>query len=320
MPAIYRELGYSNRNYDFNNCFVKVNDPRVKEYSRKISELETKYILETPVGKISTIIAYNTSNYGTFPKKWWVSSEEEMKIISWIEERCTWKWDDNRYNELLTIRSDLGLPIMFMPRINIQHLYIDIMGVEEGIFALCDYRGTVEKYFQVLSESHERLIQVINESPIEVINFGDNVHAGMLPPELFKKYVLPEYQKRNELLHKADKFMHSHWDGDTKPLLPFARECGFDGIEAVTPKFQGDVTLEEVKKAFGDDLFLIDGIAALLFEDIYPIEDLEKQAKEGIEVFAPKLILGISDEISSRGNLELVRFVGRIVDDYNAGV
>ncbi|HHY24795.1 MAG TPA: hypothetical protein GX527_11320, partial [Clostridiaceae bacterium] len=71
---------------------------------------------------------------------------------------------------------------------------------------------------------------------------------------------------------------------------------------------------------FGDDLFLIDGIAALLFEDIFPIEDLEKQVREAIELFAPKLILGISDEISSRGNLERVRLVGKIVDDYNASV
>ena len=45
----------------------------------------------------------------------------------------------------------------------------------------------------------------------------------------------------------------------------------------------GDVTLE-VKEAFGDDLFLIDGIAALLFEDISR-EDLEKQVREAIELF-----------------------------------
>ncbi len=58
----------------------------------------------------------------------------------------------------------------------------------------------------------------------------------------------------------------------------------------------------------------------MLFEDIYPMEELERQAKMAIELFAPKLILGISDEISSRGNLERVKFVGRIVDDYNASV
>lgn len=113
-----------------------------------------------------------------------------------------------------------------------------------------------------------------------MINFGDNVHSGMLPPELFKKYVLPEYQKRNELLHKAEKFTHVHWDGDTKSLLLFARECGFDGIEAVTPKPQGDVTLQEVKAAFGNDLFLIDGIAAILFEKHIPLKNWKNKQEK----------------------------------------
>jgi len=31
-------------------------------------------------------------------------------------------------------------------------------------------------------------------------------------------------------------------------------------------------------------------------------------------------VLGISDEISSTGDLERIRFVGEIVDRYNAGV
>lgn len=320
LPEIYRELGCSNRNYSFNGCFVKVNDSRVREYSYKINDLETEYIIETPVGKINCIMASNKSNYGVFPKKWWATCEDDIKVLSWLEERCTWKWNQECYNTELKTWGDLGLPTVFMPRVNMQHLFIDVMGVEEGTYAIFDYPKAVERYFQILSESHERLISVMNDSPIEVINFGDNVHGGVLSPALFKKYLLPEYLKTNELLHKAGKFTHTHWDGDTKPLLQFARECGFDGIEAVTPKPQGDVTLEEVKEAFGDDLFLLDGIAAILFEDRFPIEELEKQARKVIELFAPKLILGISDEMSSMGNLERIRFVGKIVDEYNAKV
>lgn len=321
INQIYRELGCSNRLYNqFNSCFVKVYDPQVRSSTIKLSVLETEYIMETPVGKVSQIIRSNNSNGGSFPKKWWVTSEEDLKVMAWIEERCTWTWDQKLYDEQIADCGDLGLATVFIPRINVQNLFIDLMGVEDAIYAIYDYPETVDSYFKVLSESHERLISIINSSPIDVINFGDNVHAGMLPPELFKKYAMPEYQKRNELLHKANKFTCSHWDGDTKALLPYARECGFDGIEAVTPNPQGDVTLQEVKKAFGDELFLIDGIAALLFEDTYPLEQLESQVKEALELFAPRLVLGISDEISSLGNLDRIKFVGDLVDDFNAKV
>ena len=38
---------------------------------------------------------------------------------------------------------------------------------------------------------------------------------------------------------------------------------------------------------------------------------------EILELFAPNLILGISDEISSTGDMERIRLVGKIVDEYN---
>ncbi len=120
-------------------------------------------------------------------------------------------------------------------------------------------------------------------------------------------------------LHSAGKFCHAHWDGDTKPLLPFAKETGLDGIEAITPKPQGDVTLEEVKAALGDEMFLIDGLPAVYFDETFSVETLVECTHRLIELFAPKLILGISDEISSTGDIERVRLVKQIVDEYNAG-
>jgi hypothetical protein len=131
---------------------------------------------------------------------------------------------------------------------------------------------------------------------------------------------LPAYLDRCERLHSAGKFVYSHWDGDTKTLLPYAKTSGLDGIEAITPVPQGDVTLEEVKDALGDEIMLVDGIPAILFDHTFSEEDLADCTHRVIELFAPKLVLGISDEISSTGDIERVRLVGEIVDDYNASI
>ena len=45
---------------------------------------------------------------------------------------------------------------------------------------------------------------------------------------------------------------------------------------------------------------------------------LEAQARQLIDLFAGKLILGISDEMSSTGNIDRVKFITDLVDDYNA--
>ena len=44
---------------------------------------------------------------------------------------------------------------------------------------------------------------------------------------------------------------------------------------------------------------------------------LEKRDRGILDLFAPNLILGISDEISSTGDIERIRLVGKIVDEYN---
>ena len=318
LPGIYRKLGCSNRIYDYNACIERVEDQRIRRYDREVAERRTEHVVETPVGTLTSIEMATDSNPGVFPEKWWVCGENDLKVAQWIQEHTDWRWNEEHYRRTYAEWGDLGLPTVFMPRVNVQHLYVNDMGVEAAVYAMTDCRTAVGKYFAALDECHDRYIEVVNPSRIDVINFGDNVHCGLLPPELFLQYVRPAYQRRCERLHRAGKFVHTHWDGDVKAILPFARDCGLDGIEAITPKPQGDVTLEEVKDALGDDLFLLDGIAAILFDDTYPEEELIAQAQLVIELFAPKLILGISDEMPSTGSMDRVRLVGRIVDDYNA--
>ncbi|MFA6715682.1 MAG: hypothetical protein WCS27_09915 [Victivallaceae bacterium] len=317
LNDIYRSLGCSARLYQFNACFVRVEDAAVRRHERKLNDTDTEIIIETPVGKQLAIHRHPTTNPGIIHLKWEVESEDELKVASWREEHTTWKWDREKYEQLMREVSDLGAPTMYMPRMNVQSLYIEKMGVEKGVYALYDWPNTVEAYFRALHESHDRLIDVINTSPINIINFGENVHSGTLSPDLFIKYHLPECRHRCERLHSAGKFVHSHWDGDCHPLLPYARETGLDGIEAITPRPQGDVSLEEIREALGDSMYVLDGIPAIYFDPTFSLETLEHCARRIIELFAPKLVLGISDEISSTGDLERIRMVGKIVAEYN---
>lgn len=317
LPKMYRLLGCSARLYEFNRCFKKIEHPAVRFTEEQLNETDKKITIHTPVGKQTIVTRRTKSSPYPIKLKWEVESKEELKVATWRKENTTWEWDQEMYDLSCAQWDNLGLPTMFMPRVNIQDLYIDTMGVEKAIYALYDRPNEVEDYFRALNECHNRLIDVINSSPLEIINFGDNIHCGTLSPYLFQKYVLPVYQERCEKLHSAGKFVHAHWDGDTKALLPFAKETRLDGIEAITPKPQGDVTLEEIKQALGDEMFLIDGIPAILFDRIYPVSLLEDFTHRLIEMFAPKLILGISDEMSSTGDIERISVVGKIVSDYN---
>ena len=320
IPQIHRALNCSARIYWYNSSFKAVEHPKVRTTSRRLNETDTEVTIHTPVGTQVRIDRATNSSARHIHAKWEISTREEMKVATWRVENTGWKWDQAAFDKTHAEWGELGAPTAFLPRVNVQDLYINTMGTQNAIYALYDWTDDAEAYFRALDESHDRLIDVVLKSPIDIINFGDNVHSGTLPPNLFRKYVLPAYQRRCEKLHRGKKFLHAHWDGDTGPLLPFAKETGLDGIEAITPKPQGDVTLEEVKESLGDQLFLIDGIPAVYFDKTFPISVLEECTHKIIEMFAPKLVLGISDEISSTGDIERIRVVGKIVDDYNARI
>lgn len=319
-PEIFRELGCSARIYEYNECFSQVDTPGIIRTTKDLSHSLVEHKIDTPVGFVTLVMERTPTSPHDIVRKWWAENKEDIKVLTYIAENTDWTWNQNHFDNTKKTWGDLGAPTIFMPRVNIQDLYINTMGVENAVYALMDYPEEIESYFRALDENQSRMIDVINTSPIHIINFGDNLHCGTLPPYYFEKYVQPSYIKRCEQLHKAGKFVYSHWDGDTKALLPFAKTCGLDGIEAITPKPQGDVTLEEVKEALGDDIFLIDGIAAVLFDDLFPEEALIEQTEQLIDMFGDKLVLGISDEISSTGDIERIKTVGKIVDDYNADV
>ena len=314
---LYCTLEVSPRVYEFNGCVERYDQVPVNRWEKEISPIEKEIHWETPVGEISYLWRSNTSNGGQHYKTWPVKTEEDLKVMIWIENNTMWRWNQAHYDAMMRDWDKMGLPSIFLPRVNIQKAIIESMGIEGTIYGLEDFPETMEEYFEACENNTMRMIEVINQSPLEWLNFGDNIHAGVLSPALFEKYVLPAYWRRNEALHKAGKFTFAHWDGDCKPILKYAKLCGLDGIEAITPVPQGDVTLDEIKEALGDEIFLVDGIPAILFDEIYPEEVLVSTVKELIAKFAPKLILGISDEMSSTGNIERIKLVRDVVDAYN---
>lgn len=314
---LYEKLGCSDRLYVFNSCFSRHYDETIKRTSERLDPFTTKTTLETPAGSVFNISRGNTSNPGQMPVKWFVENEDDLKVFTYIEEHTYYTYSQERYDELYAGYSHLGLPAVFSPRTGLQNMLIELGGVENTYYLLADSPELVECYFEASSKSSERYFELVRNSPFEWVNFGENLHCKITPPEYFKKYVLPEFEKRRSLL--PGKFLYAHFDGDFYDYIPYMKSgCFLNGYEALTPKPQGDVTLEQMLEACGKSSFLVDGIAATLFSDTYPAECLIEQTKRVLNMFEGRLILGISDELCSDGSLERVGLVRDIVEEFNA--
>ena len=315
LLEVFDDLGCSVRGYGWFNEALRIDDSDEVYTERHVDGLQQISTMHTPAGKLVHVEERTSDSHYT--RKYPVETPGDMRVMEWILDHRQAHFDTAAYDRACAEIGERGAPTVYIPRVNLMRVFIEYMGFERGIEALYEYPSETARLIHAIDESDEALLDMLCACPIEIINFGDNVHQAMCPPPLFEEFVLPQYQRRNERLHAAGKKTYPHWDGDCRQLLPYAHDCGFDGIEAITPVPQGDVTLEQVRDALGD-LILLDGIPCTDFLPDTDIASLEENTRKCIEYFHPRLALGISDEISPIGDIERVRRVSEIVAEHNA--
>jgi len=275
-------------------------------------------VSQTPVGSLREVVRKGSIGTGGYHTEYPVKTPEDMAVMQYILDHTQFRFDEEAFKKAEVTFGPRGVTQTFYPRSPFQRLALNYMGWKNTIFALNDYPQQTEAFMEAIEEWDDKMYEVILDSPLQILNLGENIDANISPPELFEKYLIPYYKKRVDQIHQRGKFCHIHMDGALKPLLPLINEAGFDGIEAATSLPQGDVTLEELKAALGDTI-LLDGIPAILFLPQYSERELLDFATKAIELFAPNLILGISDELPPPADIEKVRLVSDLVEDYKKG-
>lgn len=281
----------------------------------KKQKVEDKIITyyETPIGKLRTIERLTEYGFSSYFIEYPVKNIEDLKVLEYMLERTQYIFDMEAYKKLENWLGGLGMIWCNALRTPLQRLLIEYMGVERTFINLYRNKDRLEETMNVIEQSNARFYAVIMNSPIKVINLADNLDCRIVSPTLFKKYYIPYYQKICDELHKSGKYVITHADGYVKHLLQLFKETGLDGIEAVTFKPVGDVTIEEVKETFKDELILIDGIPYWHFLPEVSIKEFDDIVRKVIETFNGRLILGISDEMPPRGEVERLRRIPKII-------
>ncbi len=278
----------------------------------KGEELETVH--DTPVGSLHEVVRKGTKGSGQYHTEYPVKGPDDMKIMAYILDHTKFMFDPDAYEKADDAFGSRGIVQTFFPRSPFQRLVISYMGLSNTVYALTDYGRATESFMKKIEAWDDGMYEVISNSPLQILNFGENIDANIDAPRYFEKYLVPYYRKRVTQLHKHGKYCHIHMDGSLKPLLPMINDAGFDGIEAATPLPQGDVTLEELKDALGDTI-LLDGIPAVYFLPEYSYEELEAFVRKIVWMFSPNLILGVSDEVPPPADIERVGKISDLVNE-----
>lgn len=241
-------------------------------------------------------------------------SVADLRALRWLYARTEFSFSPEYYRQGQEAMGERGFAQFYLPRSPYQALALQWMALPDLIYALADERGEVEAAFDAIDAAYDLLYeQLAAYGQARIINFGENLHEAHFGPRIFARYHLPWYEKRSGQLRRAGIFTHVHIDGYFHSLLPFLKDLPFDGLEALTPVPQGDVTLEEMKEHIGGKV-LLDGIPAVLFTNTFSREELMACVERIAELFWPRLVLGVSDEVPEGTGQEAMERVKLVAD------
>ena len=294
---------------------LKVRYRKVK-YDVKRLENRTIETWDTPLGVLTRVHMYDEVGYSSAIKEFPIKAPEDFKILRYLLEDEEWYFDYETYEKDLEKVGNRGIAQFYFRRSPFQALMIDWMGVEKAILLMISDPQTLDEYLEFSEKADDKIYEVILNSPVKILNLGENIDVRFDSPSIFEKYLFPYYNKRIKQIHEAGKFVHIHVDGNFKQLLPYLKNMNVDGFEALTPAPQGDVTIEEIKENLCD-FVLLDGIPAVYLLSHYSFDQLWNCTEKLVELFHPRLILGISDEVPPDTEFERLKLLSEKIRELN---
>ena len=314
--GIYDALGASVR-YAASAGIDSYEDPADVERRSEQHEDHFISITRTPSGEIRTVHRDIWENgelknrrISGFP----VKTPQDLKVAIDLVERQQFRANQEAFKRAADALGHRGEPTIFLSSSGFTELIKNHCGLLDTYYLFYDHPSAVEAYLEACDRRDDRLIDAALELPCRIFNLGDHATNEFTPPPILKRYLLPRWQRISDRLHKHGRFVHTHWDGHSALMLPYLLDTRLDGVEALTPEPMGDMTLEQIKSAVQDKVVVLDLIRAIDFLPYFPVSEMLDFTKRIIDMFAPKLILGISDEISQVGEIEKVEAVSELVD------
>lgn len=204
----------------------------------------TRTIIETPKGVLIEERFYEPT-YGTgWIKNHFVREPEDYdKLLAYIEDSQVVE-DLEPFQQAIAELGDQGLPLVAVERTPFQQLWVQWVGIQDLAAHLADCPERVQACAEALAQQERQIFEIVAQTPVDFVDFPDNITAPVIGEGHFRRYCLPLYDELAEMLEERPVFVHM--DGDLKPLWNAIGESRVRGIDSLSPPPDNDTAVKEV--------------------------------------------------------------------------
>ena len=275
---------------------------------------------EVTFGRILSEKVSGTTDQG-LPLEHPIHSVDDYKVLEYIAEHTFY---DPCYDEYLKYEAavgDEGYPMVSCGDVPFHYFLLHLAGYNQAYFEMVDHVEEFEHLITVMEQvERERLWPVVADSPARLILHGVHFDSQMTPPHMFRKYMTPYYKDFSVLLHSRGKSLTWHADDDSKDILAEVKAAGFDMSECFCTAPMVEVTLEEARAAWGNDVTIFGGVPSIILEPGFPEAEFEGYMRNLFRVIAPgdAFILGVADNVMPTSLIERVERISELVEQHGS--
>jgi hypothetical protein len=273
---------------------------------------------ETPLGNVERRRRWEEANYAWGIPEWAAKTKADLRIVGHVLGGATFTPHWDRFNAWVDYVGELGVVNMPTGYSAMGHLLNYWMGVEQTMYATVDWPETMHEVVDCINAASLRLIDLIAQSPAEVVLMGDNFSSDIQPPHFFDEWSRPYYAEAIHRLHAAGKYVAVHIDGMLRGALAMIRDAGADCSDATTPMPTGDLTPEECRAEAGPDFILSGGVAPNVWLPQVPVEQFKRTVLDWLDLkrHSPRLIAAAGDQVPPGADEDRIHIMRDLVEEH----
>ena len=199
---------------------------------------------ETPVGNVTAHVGKDA--YGSeWIRKHYIETTEDYKVVQFLVENTILKPQHKLVKKTIAEMGEDGVVLGRIDRQPYQKLLTELANPEKILVDLYTDPVPVLELMETMDAKTREQYDLALESEAALIWNPDNVTSDLTPPDLFKRFCAPVYDRMGPLCAKQGKTLVVHMDGRLNALKDLIAESPFHVLESFSfLEMNGDIPIE----------------------------------------------------------------------------
>ncbi len=313
--------------YDLNTNPYKINLESI-DFECETKDGLTTTVINTPFGKIEAKYLYNNrmeeaGNTIGHTIEHPIKSEKDLKAVGYIFENIGVLDNYEGFKKFKEFVGKEGMAVGFsmLAASPVHHIMKELMNFEKFVYLFEDNLGVIEKLASKIEVLYEKILNIVIDSQAKLIFLGANYDSFLTWPPFFKKYITPYLKKWSAIIHKNNKFILTHADGENNGLLGEYLDSDIDIADSICPSPMTSLSLKQVRNVFKDEITIWGGIPSVcLLKEAMNDYNFEKQMEKIMADIGDgsRIILSFADTTPPQAEFSRIEKVAKIARNFNS--